>query len=168
MRQVVRESNLIEGIDSNEEDAQSMHTWKWAVDYLNTPDGKIDLWFIRKLQKMITINQTDLLPNQRGYFRGEAGDKTDVRVGRHLGAPYQTVRTRMDAWLEDLKEEDSRWMHAMFEDIHPFRDGNGRTGRMVMWLDQLQRGEKIWVIKAAERQAYYDWLTECENKVAGI
>lgn len=164
IQEAIHQSNLIEGIDSTKEDIQSLAAWDWLV-----LQPKIGIPVIRKLQKMITINQTDLLPNQRGYLRGEAGDRTDVRVGPHVGCPYAMVASRMHNWVLDLKDEDSRWMHAMFEEIHPFRDGNGRTGRMIMWYDQLQRGEDIWLIHAGEeQQAYYKWLRECELKVAGI
>lgn len=159
IKQLIHESNLIEGIDDPKEDKQSLHTWYWLTDY-----GKIDLYVIRKIQKMITINQS-LPPNARGYFRGEAGNNINVTVGNHVPPNYFMVPGQMDNWMLDLKEEESKWMHAMFERIHPFYDGNGRTGRMIMWFDQVQRGEEPWLIKNAEKQDYYNWLQECQVKV---
>lgn len=162
IKKLIHQSNLIEGIDDPKEDEQSLHTWNWLTEQ---PD--IDLYVIRKVQKMITINQ-DLPPNARGYFRGEAGNNVNVRVGNHIPPNYNMVPILMENFILDLKEEDSKWMHARFEDIHPFLDGNGRTGRMIMWYDQVQREEDVWFILADNRQAYYQWLNQTREKWSGM
>lgn len=163
IREAIHQSNLIEGYDDKNADEQSLAAWQWLVD-----QEEIGLGVICQLQKRITNWQKDMQPNWRGYFRGMAGNNTNVRVGNHVPPDYRLVEHEMKAWLSDLKQEDSRWMHAMFERIHPFSDGNGRTGRMIMWFDQLQRGEDPWVILDKDKRAYYDWLVVCENQVLGI
>jgi len=61
--------------------------------------------------------------------------RMDVRVGRHLpiaGGPY--VRTRLEDILNDSMSPYAT--HQSYEDLHPFMDGNGRSGR-VLWLHMM-------------------------------
>ena len=46
--------------------------------------------------------------------------------------------------------------HLEFEGIHPFIDGNGRTGRLIMNLDLIRNGFPPINVKFADRKRYYD------------
>ena len=48
--------------------------------------------------------------------------------------------------------------HAAFEQIHPFSDGNGRTGRLIMFAQALQSGLVPPIITRERRSAYYKYL----------
>ncbi len=48
--------------------------------------------------------------------------------------------------------------HAEFEQIHPFSDGNGRTGRLIMFALALQHGLVPPIITKERRSAYYKYL----------
>jgi len=52
--------------------------------------------------------------------------------------------------------------HVMFERIHPFIDGNGRTGRLVANLELMKAGYPPIDIKFTDRKEYYDSLSECD------
>ncbi|MFZ2544644.1 MAG: Fic family protein [Candidatus Saccharimonadales bacterium] len=54
--------------------------------------------------------------------------------------------------------------HAEFEQIHPFSDGNGRTGRLIMFALALQYGLMPPIITRERRSAYYKYLEIAQTK----
>lgn len=50
--------------------------------------------------------------------------------------------------------------HARYESIHPFQDGNGRTGRLILFRECLKHGIVPVVIEDANRNEYLDALKE--------
>ena len=54
--------------------------------------------------------------------------------------------------------------HAIFEQIHPFSDGNGRTGRLIMFALALQYGVVPPIITKDRRNAYYKYLELAQTK----
>ncbi len=57
--------------------------------------------------------------------------------------------------------------HVRFELIHPFGDGNGRVGRLIMALQCLQSGLPPVVIENSRKAEYYDVLEYAQRKDAG-
>ena len=53
--------------------------------------------------------------------------------------------------------------HAWFERIHPFKDGNGRVGRLLMNLILVRSNVPIAIIEKEERGRYYDALEESQH-----
>lgn len=154
MRELIEQSNLIEGIDDPAEIEQSLVAWDYLIKY----KANLSHTTIRKVQKIITLHQTDLRPDQRGYYRDMS--KVNVRVGWHIPPAWALVPAAMDAWLLEYKELDPWPAHKRFETIHPFVDGNGRTGRMLMWWQEVKSGLEPTMISAADRFVYYRRLEE--------
>lgn len=66
--------------------------------------------------------------------------------------------------LEDIIE-----FHCEYETIHPFCDGNGRTGRLIMFRECIKNNIKPFVVEYATRDRYYRGLSEYrEDKEKGI
>lgn len=157
MLQYIHESNLIEGYDDPEFDKQSMKAWKFLER-----QKSIDRAVVQTLQKTIVESQEDLTDMERGSYR-----YVQVWVGNHQPPNALRVPELMEQWLFDLHmtidhpepgENHPKQMHKSFEYIHPFVDGNGRTGRMLMWWHEIKLGKPPTLILNSEKQDYYKWF----------
>jgi hypothetical protein len=133
-------------------DAQSQIAWEYLCK-----QKKLNHSVIQKVQKIITLKQTDLQPWWRGYYRSVSNQR--VWVGGREGVAPADVPIQMNLWLasfaKSLSPKDS---HIQFEKIHPFVDGNGRTGRMLMWWLEIQQGSEPTLILDREKRDYYAWF----------
>ena len=98
---------------------------------------------------------------------------TDVRVIRSnfdaTPAPY--VKTDMELLLKWFKKNEDKLhplilatiFHHKFEKIHPFMDGNGRTGRMILNYILLSKNFPPLIIHKKTRKEYLDALRKADN-----
>jgi len=87
----------------------------------------------------------------------------DVCVGETMCASHKDVELLLYRWIDKHGEADTarkiRKAHVEFEKIHPFEDGNGRTGRIIMNMQRLNAGIPLLVIHEGEEQVgYYKWF----------
>ncbi len=134
------------------------------------------LRFVEKHAAKKTIRQTDILELHR-ILAGEVMDQGEagkyrmiaVRVGNYLPPPPDAVSGLMFELLEWWNGTattlspilSSAILHYRFEAIHPFADGNGRTGRALALWELYRRGFDTHHIFAVDeyywedRPAYY-------------
>lgn len=123
--------------------------------YNNKKRLEIDIETILLLHKMLISNINDKIA---GRFR-QAGEY--VRVGRYIAPAPEKIQFLLDELLEKYQDSDEHVLnkvsefHLLFEKIHPFVDGNGRIGRILINLMLLQNGFPPIIIKDSEKQYYY-------------
>lgn len=89
-----------------------------------------------------------------------------VRVlGSHIArANHLAVPQKIDELVADMNSPTRDVVthlartHAVFELIHPFGDGNGRTGRLIMFAQALQYGLVPPLVLKERKRAYYHYL----------
>ena len=129
---------------------------------LNTvkPNFKIDEEYILKLHSIVMYNFNDKMPGR--YRTGYVNvTNTELKVP---SAQMVSVKTR--ALLKDINNygrepiKKIAHSHDEFEGIHPFFDGNGRVGRLIMLTQALAKGYPPVLIQVEDRHKYYTALSK--------
>ena len=116
-----------------------------------------------------TLDEKTLLEAHRRLMEGQPRAQpgmyrtVNVRVGEHIAPPHDKVAAQMEKFMRyirrtpDAAPAAAAWGHAQFETIHPFADGNGRSGRAII-QKQLKSPlpMSIWILE--NRPAYYSML----------
>lgn len=130
---------------------------KITQDLLDSPGILLDTKLILELHKTLLSGIRD---DWAGRFRS---GKEWVRVGAHVGANPDFVPGLMRDLLNDYHESNNRyflesiaWFHAEFETIHPFNDGNGRLGRVLINQQLMNLGyPSIIIPNKGKHTSYY-------------
>ena len=163
------QSNFIEGEYSEVAFEDSKLAWDYAVKILSRLEPgitvedilKIHYYLMKTLRPDIAgkIRTGDVwIGGQRKFFISEALIKEELaRVCKEINDDVPTT---------DFPWKRAQRVHVMFEDFHPFFDGNGRTGRILYNLHRLKIGLPIHVIHEGEEQMqYYQWFQgECKHQ----
>ena len=133
--------------------------------------------FLEMLKEKIRISEEILLKWHKEIFsetkQDIAGKYRDyiVRVGSYLAPDWQEVEKLMKGLIDFINKdldkinpvELSAKAHYAFEKIHPFGDGNGRIGRLLMNYILWHAGYPMLIIEYKKRKSYYKALQKDEE-----
>lgn len=131
------------------------------VEELAKQDKPLTEFEIKSIHSLVLADR----PEDKGTFR-----RVNVRIAGAMTEPVQPYL--IEPKIEELLEDYKNWaqtmhvvvrvalFHLRFESIHPFIDGNGRTGRLLMNLQLVKEGLPAVNIKYSDRRSYYDAFDE--------
>lgn len=149
----ISQSNAIEGEFSKKALDDATKAWRYA---LKLKDWPITPKEILKIHKILMRN---LEPEIAGKIR-------DVPVwigGKKRSQSKEEIEDELRLLCNPglypiLSEKFIKDWHVRFEEIHPFVDSNGRTGRILMNLQRIKIGLPILIILEKEKYEYYNWF----------
>lgn len=119
--------------------------------------------FIKELHLMLKSGTSDA---RRDWFSVGDYKRTPNEVSGNETTPPEEVSTAMGALLAEYNAAKEKTLeeimdfHVRFESIHPFQDGNGRVGRLIMFKECLRNGIVPFIIYDDAKMYYYRGLQE--------
>lgn len=139
-------------------------SFEYIEDLLAT-DQPLSLAEVKEIQSLLT----DRLQHDRGRFKSQENAIQGIEF--KTASPLETPQL-MEQWVDnanyrlDLAVNENEYLevladtHIQFEQIHPFSDGNGRTGRMVLLYLSMRYLKAPIVTRKEWRGRYMEFLGE--------
>ena len=135
-----------------------------CVNYIiDTAMARLSQTYIRKLHSMIgygTVAERKLL------FRPGEYRKDNCILGKTKTTPPKNIGSQMSALISEYESLDKVELsqildfHVRFERIHPFTDGNGRVGRLLMFKECLRHEITPFILDDKRRTEYLKGIRE--------
>ena len=125
--------------------------------------GALTEGFIKELHRVLKNGTSD---SRKAWFAVGAYKKLPNEVGGRETAMPEDVAGEMHALLDSYNAEKCRTFeeiidfHHSFERIHPFQDGNGRVGRLILFRECLRNNIVPFIIDEELKMFYYRGLSE--------
>lgn len=163
----LQQSNYIENEPSQEALDDAVKAWEYIISKPRLNKGRI-----LHTHKLLMATRMDIPKELKGHWRKPFGIYTgNVSVGGERKLPWSFVPMKMEDWIESVNNSlTSKYIteevakgaliafHVLFENIHPFIDGNGRMGRILMNWHAQKLGLPIVIIREEMKEAYFSWF----------
>jgi len=135
-----------------------------CFDYmLDTADKELTSGIIKEYHKILKQGTSDSEKEwfkvgkykTRPNFAGDTETTEPEKVNTEIEKLLQSYVKKEKADIFDIIE-----FHYYFEKIHPFQDGNGRVGRLIIFKECLKNDIVPFIIKDKNKQFYYRGLKE--------
>ena len=139
-----------------------------CFDYMiDSANDILDEDFIKNTHKILKTNTSD---SRNSWFNvGEYKSRKNM-VGDLITTPPEKVKSTIEKLLNEYNKkqtvsfDDILDFHVKFERIHPFQDGNGRVGRIIMFKECLKYNIVPFIIEDNLKMYYYRGLKEWDNE----
>lgn len=132
----------------------------------------VDEELLKEIQMILTNGTYDERRYQIGERPGEYKHHDYVTGKNEVGASVEDVHEEVCELVDELTEIDDKnalvaaaYFHAKFENIHPFSDGNGRVGRLLMNYILLIHNHPPITIHEEDRKDYYNALEKFDEEL---
>ncbi len=132
----------------------------------------IDEAFLKEIHMILTNGTYDERRYKIGERPGEYKHHDYVTGKNEVGASVEDVQEEVCELLDELQDIDENhaltaaaYFHAKFENIHPFSDGNGRVGRLLMNYILLIHNHPPITIYEEDRKEYYSALEKFDENL---
>ncbi len=160
------ETNTIgmsDGAVNTDDIVETMNHFR-CIDYIiDTADERLSETYIKHLHAMLKSGTSD---SRREWFAVGDYKRLANEVGGQMTSLPEDVEKEMKELLADYQTKrqptlhDILDFHVRLERIHPFQDGNGRVGRLVMFKECLRCGIIPFIITDELKMFYYRGLSE--------
>ena len=135
--------------------------------------------FLEMLEKKEKITNNLILIWHKEIFGQTKSDISGVyrnylvKVGDYLAPDWQDVKSLMNNLIKHINDKKNQKInpvelsaraHYRFEKIHPFGDGNGRIGRLIMNYILWHKNYPMLIIEYKKRKSYYKVLKKSEDE----
>lgn len=123
--------------------------------------------FIKELHFALKYGTTD---SRKDWFNVGEYKKLPNEVGGQETASPETVEQKIKELLKSYNQKSEHTLeeiidfHYQFETLHPFQDGNGRVGRLIMFKECLKNNIVPFIIDDDLKMFYYRGLSEWNNE----
>ena len=137
------------------------------VDYmLNIAEEKLTEDIIKEFHKILKEGTADYRKYwfNIGEYKKLPNEVGDIRTTEPKNVKKDMIK--LLEWYNSLNKVTIREIiefHARFEKIHPFQDGNGRVGRIIIFKECLKNGIVPFIILDKDKLFYYRGLNEYQN-----
>lgn len=142
--------------------ADHFRAFEYVMDNLQQP---LDESLLKEVNRLVTQHTIEY--KAEGAVAGEY-TQTDMAAGDTVFGNHEQLVKRVPQLLESTERAIlaasahpmiiAARFHGYFEYLHPFRDGNGRTGRLLSNYILMRMGHPLVVVRKEEREAYIDAL----------
>ena len=144
--------------------SQPLGLYEQCFDYMiDIADERLSEDIIKEFHKILKNNTSD---SRKDWFNVGDYKKQPNMSGDQITTLPAKVKGEMAKLLTDYNQiqrvafEDIIEFHYNFETIHPFQDGNGRVGRMIIFKECLKNDIVPFIIDEQHKLFYYRGLKE--------
>ena len=156
-----------EGVLHVDDIIETSNHFRCIDQIISKADAKLTEKFIKDLHYMLKSGTSD---SKVSWFAVGDYKKRPNEVGGRDTALPENVAAEMKALIKRYNEiknvafEDILDFHVRFERIHPFQDGNGRVGRLIVFKECLKHNIVPFIIEDDLKMFYYRGLSEWDNE----